>query len=45
MLARNVTEFKQNYDAEVLAKLEEEGFSRFYDKPTNTYQGKDCMYV
>ena len=45
VLARNVTEFKQNYDAEVLAKLEEEGFSRFYDKPTNTYQGKDCMYV
>ena len=45
VLARNVTEFKQNYDGEVLAKLKEQGFTRFYNKPTDSYQGKDCMYI
>ena len=45
VLARNITEFKQNYDEEVLTKLKAQGFTRFYNKPTDTYQGKDCMYV
>ena len=45
VLARNITEFKQNYDGEVLAKLKEQGFTRFYNKPTDSYQGKDCMYI
>ena len=45
VLARDVVEFKQNYDAEVLTKLKEQGFTRFYDKPIDIYQGKDCMYV
>jgi len=45
VLARNVTEFKQKYDKEVVAKLEEEGFTRFYNKPTETFQGKECLYT
>ena len=45
VLARNVTEFKQKYDAEVLAKVKQQGFTKFYDKPTDIYQGKDCMYA
>ena len=45
VLARNVTEFKQNYDKEVLTKLKEQGFTRFYNKPKKTYQGPDCNYV
>ena len=45
VLARNVTEFKQRYDEEVLTKLKEQGFTRIYNKPTDTYQGNDCMYL
>lgn len=45
VLARNITEFKLKYDEEVLTKLKEQGFTRFYNKPTETYQGSDCMYV
>ena len=45
VLARNATEFKQDYDSEVLAKLKEQGFTRFYNKPTLMYQGDDCKYV
>ena len=44
VLARNVTEFKENYDAQVLAKLKEQGFTKFFDKPKVTYQGNDCVY-
>ena len=45
VLARNVTEFKQNYEEKVLTKLKEQGFTKSYNKPTVTYQGSDCMYV
>ena len=45
VLARNATEFKQDYDSEVLTKLKEQGFTRFYDKPTEMYQGDDCKYI
>ena len=45
VLARNVTEFKQNYDNEVLAELKEQGFTKFYNKPTEMYQGNDCKYL
>jgi len=45
VLARNVTEFKLEYDDEVTAKLKEQGFTKFYNKPTETYQGDDCMYI
>jgi len=44
-LARDIAEFKQNYEEEVLAKLKEQGFTRFYNKPTETYQGNDCIYI
>lgn len=43
VLARNITEFKQNYDEQVLTKLKTEGFTRFYNKPMDTYQGKDYV--
>ena len=45
VLARNVTEFKQNYDKEVLAKLKEQGFTWFFNRPIKTYQGQDCCYI
>ena len=45
VLARDVAEFKQNYEEEVLTKLKEQGFTKFYNKPIESYQGKDCMYL
>ena len=45
VLARNVTEFKLNYDAEVLSKLESQGFTKFYNRPRDIYQGDDCVYI
>jgi len=45
VLARDVAEFKLKYDDEVTAKLKEQGFTKFYNKPTETYQGSDCMYL
>ena len=45
VLARNVVEFKMKYDDEVTAKLKEQGFTKFYNRPTETYQGSDCMYI
>ena len=45
VLARNVTEFKMTYEEQVLAKLKEQGFTKFFDKPKETYQGEDCVYV
>ena len=45
VLARNVTEFKLNYEAEVLSKLESQGFTKYYNKPRDIYQGDDCVYI
>jgi len=45
VLARNVTQFKENYEATVLDKLEQQGFTKFYNKPKEIYQGNDCEYV
>jgi len=45
VLARDVAEFKTKYDAEVTAKLKEQGFTKFYNRPTETYQGSDCQYI
>ena len=45
VLARNVTEFKMKYDAEILSKLESQGFTKFYNKPREIYQGTDCAYI
>jgi len=44
VLARNVTEFKMIYDDGVRAKLREQGFMKFYNRPTEIYQGSDCVY-
>ena len=45
VLVRNVSEFKQSYEEEVLAKLKEQGFTHIYNEPREIYQGSDCMYV
>ncbi|XP_065900303.1 apolipoprotein D-like isoform X2 [Dysidea avara] len=45
VLARNVTEFKQKYDEDVTTILKQQGFTKFYNKPIETYQGNDCMYI
>jgi len=45
VLARNATEFKQNYETEVLTKLKSQGFTKIYNKPIELYQGNDCVYV
>ena len=45
VLARNVTEFKQKYEAEVFTKLKSQGFVDFYNEPREIYQGSDCVYV
>jgi len=44
VLARNVTEFKQKYDEGVTTMLKQLGFTKLYNKPTETYQGADCLY-
>ncbi len=43
VLARDATTFKTQYDAEVLALLNDLGFTGF-TKPIATYQGADCVY-
>ena len=45
VLARNVTQFKEKFEATVLAKLEQQGFTKFYNKPSKIYQEDDCQYV
>jgi len=45
VLARDVTEFKQKYEEDVMAVLKQQGFTKFYNKPKETYQGADCMYI
>ena len=45
VLARNVTEFKMNYDNRVREKLKKQGFVKFYNRPTEVYQGSDCVYT
>ena len=45
VLARNVTEFKLSYDTEVLSKLESQGFTEYYNRPRDIYQGTDCVYI
>ena len=44
MLARNVTDFKMTYEGQVLDKLKEQDFTKFFDKPKEVYQGNDCVY-
>lgn len=45
VLARNTEEFTTKYEDEVLAFLEENGFTRFINKPIETYQKSDCQYA
>jgi len=45
VLARNGTEFKQNYETKVFIKPKSQGFTQFYNKPRESYQGNDCLYV
>jgi len=45
VLARNVTQFRENYEATVLDKLKQQGFTKFYNEPTKLYQGDDCQYI
>jgi len=44
VLVRDVDEFKQMYDKEVLQWLSVNGYSWYWNKPRTTYQGKDCLY-
>mmetsp|Transcript_30805 Transcript_30805/g.38599 ORF Transcript_30805/g.38599 Transcript_30805/m.38599 type:complete len:869 (+) Transcript_30805:85-2691(+) len=43
ILARNIETFKEKYEEEVLAKVEELGFTYFWNKPVETDQS-DCSY-
>ncbi|XP_065898434.1 uncharacterized protein [Dysidea avara] len=45
VLARNVTQFREKYETTVLSKLEQQGFTKFYNKPSKLYQGDDCQYI
>ncbi len=45
VLARDVDYYNANYDAKLLATLKSQGFTRIYNKPIQTYQKKDCVYV
>jgi len=45
VLARNVTEFQQSYEEEVLGKLKEQGFTHIYNEPRKIYQETDCVYI
>ena len=44
ILARNVTDFKLKYEANLLAELSNEGFNSTFNTPLPTYQGSDCKY-
>ncbi|XP_070579988.1 uncharacterized protein [Ptychodera flava] len=44
VLARDVEEFRQEYQDEVLLWLNENGFTRPLNKPVESYQRSDCVY-
>jgi len=44
ILVRNVTDFQEKYDADVIFKVIEEGFDNVLNVPKKIYQGKDCVY-
>ncbi|XP_045177077.2 apolipoprotein D-like [Mercenaria mercenaria] len=44
VLARDPDIYHMDYEAEVNTFLKEHGFRTFYNKPINTYHGKDCIY-
>lgn len=44
VLARDPVLFQQNYQAEVMAFLTQNGFTSIINKPVSTYHGQDCQY-
>lgn len=44
VLARDVNNFRSQYDKEVLSWLAENGFTRIYNKPVATVQDEKCLY-
>ena len=44
VLARDVNNFRSQYDKEVLSWLAENGFTHFYNKPVATVQNEKCLY-
>lgn len=44
ILARNVNEFREKYEEEVLKLVKDQGFDKDLNKPLETYQGDDCAY-
>ena len=44
VLARDVNNFKNQYDKEVLSWLAENGFTSVYNKPVAIVQNEKCLY-
>ena len=44
ILARDVEEFKDKYEADVLALVHDMGFKHFYNKPIETVHTSECKY-
>merc|ERR1711936_1171370 len=44
VLVRDHDEYMKTQDAEIQQWLKENGFTHFWNKPSKTYQGKDCLY-
>ncbi|KAM7448660.1 hypothetical protein ABFA07_003352 [Porites harrisoni] len=44
VLARDVNNFRSQYDKEVLSWLADNGFTRVYNKPVPTVQNEKCLY-
>jgi len=44
VLARDIQVFKDNYDTEVKAFVEETGFTDYLTEPIATYHGENCLY-
>ena len=44
ILARNVEEFHEKYETEVITLVANLGFTNSYNRPIPVYQGSDCVY-
>ena len=44
VLARDVSAFEENYEAEVLDWLENNGFNNTWNEPIKTYHDDTCLY-
>ena len=45
VLARNSTTFVNEYESEILATVQSEGFTKAWNKPVAVYQGSECEYT